>query len=968
MKSHSYIRCLAPFILLLAGTTASLAQTLNVTNGLQLWLKADAGVTTNAAGGVTQWNDQTTNANHAVQSTDAAAPRLITAALNNRPVLRFDGVDDSLAVPDSASLSSTGDVSSFFVIKFDDFATFRAVWGKTLGNLPAPTDIYALPNDGRLRVFRGNGAAVNTSTTTDQPLVAGSFLAVGFDVAGETLTHYLNHQPNGSGLATTNTADGNTPLRIGTRDDGVTRMKGDLAELLIYDRAITATERTNVINYLRAKYNLNVGPSVTIAATPPGPTINVGDVITLDAAANDSDGTIASVQFFANGGSLGTATVPPYSLRVTIDSPGTVQFTARAIDNAGAFSNSAPVTFSAVAGTPTTLTVTNGLQLWLKADAGTTVGPNGGVVQWADQSINGNHALQTDENLAPVLTNDAVNGRPSLRFDGVNDYLQVADSDSISITGDITTFFVLKFSDFVGFNAVWAKTTVNLPAPTDMYTQPGNGRLRLYRGNGVATSIQSSDSAQPFAAGTFLLGGFDMAGTAVRHYYNGLLNGTGSITVPITDANTPLLIGSRADLFTKMKGEIAEILIFDRALGGAERRQAELYLVEKYGLPPLVSVINNAPTVTILSPIGQILQAPGDVVVSASASDADGSIASVQLFANGVGIGTETSPPYEADLHLTYGGLVTLSAVVTDNFGMQTRSPSVAVCVQGPGAPFGLVSYWPLDGNANALVGTSGTLVGGPVAAPDRNGVAGGALSFDGALSQRVQVSGGGGLNNALRGTISMWVKWIGMQDAGFGNSFGAVLSRQQDGAFSDNIINLNNADPNNAAVQWRQNSAGGINITGTGLVGNDSWRHIAVTFTDTNSELFVDGLSEGTGIGGAFHNNAATALAIGAWTGGGGSYATAAIDDVAIWNRVLSNDEIQRLAAQISTPLALLIAPDCLSIARTATNVTVRWGSQTVLQSANDVAGPYSDVANGTNAYTTPLTNAASFYRLRSE
>src|SRR6185295_13152616 len=118
-------------------------------------------------------------------------------------------------------ISFTGDMASFFVIKFDDYATFRAVWGKTagpVGNIPAPTDIYALPNDGRLRVFRGDGTSTVTnisSVTTDQPLTANTYLAVGFDVAGDTLTHYLNNQVNGSGASTTNTADRDTSLKIG---------------------------------------------------------------------------------------------------------------------------------------------------------------------------------------------------------------------------------------------------------------------------------------------------------------------------------------------------------------------------------------------------------------------------------------------------------------------------------------------------------------------------------------------------------------------------------------------------------------------------------------------------------------------------------------------------------------------------------------------------------------------------------
>src|SRR5438067_230712 len=87
-------------------------------------------------------------------------------------------------------------------------------------------------------------------------------------------------------------------------------------------------------------------------------------------------------------------------------------------------------------------------------------------------------------------------------------------------------------------------------------------------------------------------------------------------------------------------------------------------------------------------------------------------------------------------------------------------------------------------------------------AAPDRNGVAGGALAFSG--SQYVSVAGGGGLNAANAGTVSMWVKWSGTQDADCCGSFGAVLARQANGLFSDDILALDSADPSVARIVWR--------------------------------------------------------------------------------------------------------------------------------------------------------------------
>src|SRR6185436_7650732 len=97
-----------------------------------------------------------------------------------------------------------------------------------------------------------------------------------FDVAGETLTHYLNNQVNWGGPVTTNTADANTPLKIGTRGDLFTKLKGDMAELLIYSRALSSLERSNVFSYLQTKYNLlNLPPSISLSSTPAGPNVGV---------------------------------------------------------------------------------------------------------------------------------------------------------------------------------------------------------------------------------------------------------------------------------------------------------------------------------------------------------------------------------------------------------------------------------------------------------------------------------------------------------------------------------------------------------------------------------------------------------------------------------------------------------------------------------------------------------------------
>src|SRR5216117_3842212 len=79
-------------VLAIAFTSLSLqAQSLPITNGLQLWLNADVGVTTNASGQVTAWADQSGLANNATQPTPASSPTIAINSLNGHTTLRVIG-------------------------------------------------------------------------------------------------------------------------------------------------------------------------------------------------------------------------------------------------------------------------------------------------------------------------------------------------------------------------------------------------------------------------------------------------------------------------------------------------------------------------------------------------------------------------------------------------------------------------------------------------------------------------------------------------------------------------------------------------------------------------------------------------------------------------------------------------------------------------------------------------------------
>ena len=231
----------------------------------------------------------------------------------------------------------------------------------------------------------------------------------------------------------------------------------------------------------------------------------------------------------------------------------------------------------------------------------------------------------------------------------------------------------------------------------------------------------------------------------------------------------------------------------------------------------------------------------------------------------------------------------------------------VAVLALAGAADAELIGYWPLDGDGAAAVGTGGVLVNGPTATTDRNGAAGGALAFAStgpSSGSYVAIPGGGGLDGASTATVSLWVQWNGTQDNGWGNRNGAVMGRQNNGLWSDDVLCIySGTDPNTSIINWEARVGAGIN---SGVQpGSGTWRHVAATATPAGEVLYVDGIARSTRAGpfAGHRSDPSIPLTIGAWIGDGASYSTSSIDDVAVWDQALSPGQVAALASQVVTP-----------------------------------------------------------------
>ena len=103
------------------------------------------------------------------------------------------------------------------------------------------------------------------------------------------------------------------------------------------DNAGAATNSSNVS--ITVNNPANVAPTVSLTSPANGQTFTTGNVVALSAAASDSDGSVARVEFYIDGSKVGQDTSSPYSLNWT-STAGSHSVYARAVDNVGATTNS----------------------------------------------------------------------------------------------------------------------------------------------------------------------------------------------------------------------------------------------------------------------------------------------------------------------------------------------------------------------------------------------------------------------------------------------------------------------------------------------------------------------------------------------------------------------------------------------------------------------------------------------------
>jgi len=187
---------------------------------------------------------------------------------------------------------------------------------------------------------------------------------------------------------------------------------------------------------------------------------------------------------------------------------------------------------------------------------------NNRVAGAGNGTFGANSSVASDDPLWKTPSDCKINACSA--FDGTNDIITVSDSPALSITGDMTISAWVKITDFGTHRGLIGKTSSNVPAPYDYFLLATSGLPHFARGNGTSHSAVTATTAP--TPGVWQHVAVTMSGTTVTHYLNGHPNGTGTLTTSIADGDGSLIIGSRADSATIVKGSLDEVKIHNSAL------------------------------------------------------------------------------------------------------------------------------------------------------------------------------------------------------------------------------------------------------------------------------------------------------------------------------------------------------------------------------------------------------------------
>ena len=687
--------------------------------------------------------------------------------------------------------------------------------------------------------------------------------------AGEGIKVFLNgaldtvlSDPSLGGF--TGTASAATCIGCSDGVGSASTFNGDLDEISLFSRALDPSEIASLCAAGSAGICFTNDPAPVFVQQPVSQTGYVGGAVTLSGAAMGTPRP--TYQWRLNGNPLPGATNATLAI-MNLTPADAGSYTVVASNSAGTTES-----WSAVLSVEPCLSRPSGLIAWWPGDG------------FALDVVGTNHA--TLLNGAGFSAGKASSG---FNLDGSDDFISLGNGIGNCGASDFTIEFWLRTTSTRNEIIMGKRSSCDHGSFWNIFHSAGSLNVEWDQ-NSSGQNYVNFGTPKRINDGLFHHVGVVRNVTNALLYVDGHLaaqgsaNGTTIISnsSPLYVANGPCVNGSGVFRFS---GVLDEASIYTRALAAEE-----IAAIHAAGVAGKCFTNDPAP-VFVQQPVSQTGYVGGAVTLSGAAMGTPRPTYQWRLNGNPLPGATNATL---AIMNLTPADAGVYTLVASSTAGVsesQTATLAIEPCLARPA---GMVAWWPGDGFAMDVAGTNqGTLQNGATFAPGRVGQA---FSFDGTSGY---VTTSDEISNPQNFTLELWFRTTTTQ-GGVLVGFGNVQRGGGETAYDRNLY----MDDSGALIFGEVGPAPGYVISPASY-NDGNWHCVAATSsTNAGISLYVDGSLVANNQNTTLGDNYSGWWRIGQNYLGGWSFSPSSfffkglIDEVGIFNRPLSSDEIASMCA----------------------------------------------------------------------
>lgn len=246
---------------------------------------------------------------------------------------------------------------------------------------------------------------------------------------------------------------------------------------------------------------------------------------------------------------------------------------------------------SGILNTPHPMNIGIQPELWLDAPDDDTIITATGVTNWADKSGNGRDVVQSISGSQPAHGTTLINGRKTITFDGVDDFLE--GSAFLIGLSEYTVFIVMKAPGQLA-KSIIAESLSTQPVGNETFLHIGSHFLVPERGLRTFLRNQTNNIVYVLAGSTILFNNtpkllqYNSTSTSISTFIDGAADiGPSAYTKSGTYTPDKFTVGaglSNSSPVGLLTGSIGEILIYGKEFSALNKNILEPYFLNKWGV------------------------------------------------------------------------------------------------------------------------------------------------------------------------------------------------------------------------------------------------------------------------------------------------------------------------------------------------------------------------------------------------